>query len=250
MKIHLLSDVHLEFGNLKYTPPECDVVVVPGDIHPGVKGLVWAAETYDVPVVAIAGNHEFYNGKRRFPTHYDTMAKKAEELGINFLQNQTVIIGGVRFVGCTLWTDFELVGNAPLMMIRAQKVMNDYKLIKVGRNAPLHPEKLLEAHKESMEFLTDELNNEFDGPTVVVTHHAPSELSVGPRFRADPENAFYATNLHGFIDVMQPTVWVHGHMHSSSDYMISETRIMANPRGYVNRPGYNQDFDPNFVFEV
>lgn len=251
MKIHLLSDVHLEFGKFKHTPPDCDVVVLAGDTSPGVKGLVWAAETFgDTPVISIAGNHEFYNSNRQLPRFYDRLHKKADELGINFLQNESLIIGDVRFVACTLWTDFNLLGNAPLSMVHAQTTMNDYEFIKQIGGGKLQTATVLAEHKRSMEWLTWELSVIHDGPTVVVTHHAPSEMSTGRRFHADSDNAFYATNLHTFVDIMKPEVWVHGHMHSSSDYMLYDTRVMTNPRGYVGQRGYNQDFDPNFVFEV
>ncbi len=251
MKIHLLSDLHLEFGKFKHTPPNCDVVVLAGDTHPGVKGIVWAAKRFgNVPVISIAGNHEFYHGRRQLPRHYNKMKEKADELGIIFLQNESVIIDNVRFVACTLWTDFSLVGNAPLAMLHAERTMNDYQLTREVGGGYLRAETVLAEHKKSMEFLTEELSQNFDGPTVVVTHHAPSEMSAGHHFKVDRTNAFYATNLHRFVEVMQPTVWVHGHMHSSSDYMMGDTRVITNPRGYVNNPGFNQNFDPNFVFEV
>ncbi len=251
--IALLSDIHLEFsgGKFDHTPPDCDVVILAGDTAPGVAGLVWAAETFgDTPVISIAGNHEMYHQNRQMPRFYDKLHKKAKELGINFLQNETIVIGGVRFVCCTLWTDFSLVGNQPLAMLHAEGEMNDYQLIKQIGGGNLRAATVLAEHEKSMEFLTEALATKFDGPTVVVTHHAPSEMSVGPHFKGRRENAFYASNLHRFIEVMDPTIWAHGHMHSSSDYMIFDTRIITNPRGYVGRPGYNDDFDPNFVFEV
>ncbi len=261
MKIHLLSDIHLEFGKFNHTPPECDVVVLAGDTHPGVRGLVWAAETFgDIPVISIAGNHEFYNGNRQLPRFYDRLKAKAAELGILFLQNETLIIDNVRFVACTLWTDFSLVGNQPLSMIRAQSIIStypyeqrlisDYSYIKQVGGGLLQTDTVLAEHYKSRQFLDDELCEDFNGPTVVITHHAPSEMSCSKYFQGDSDNAFYATNLENMIGAMKPTVWCHGHMHSSSDYMIYDTRIVTNPRGYVGRSGYNDNFDPSFVFEV
>jgi len=258
MKISLLSDIHLEFGKFDHTPPDCDVVILAGDTSPGVKGLVWAAETFgDTPVIYIAGNHEFYNQNRQLPRFYDKLHEKAKGLGINFLQNETIVINGVRFVCCTLWTDYALLGDATLQMLSAQvtdsqgmRAMNDYNLIKQRGGGKLFPATVLAEHEKSMEFLTEALAQEFDGPTVVATHHAPSEISCGYKFKGNSDNPFYASNLHRFIEVMDPTAWVHGHVHSSSDYMVFDTRVMTNPRGYVGRPGYNHDFDPNFVFEV
>lgn len=254
MKIHLLNDLHLEFSGGKfagYVPPaDADVVVLAGDIHPGVLGLMWAAETFDVPVICLAGNHEFY-GKRRLFKHYDKMHKKAAELGIHFLQNESIVIDGVRFLVATLWTDFNLIGNQPLAMVMAQTTMNDYKLIlQNDRNsAKLLPATVLHEHNVSMEFLTEELNKDFDGPTVVATHHAPSEQSCLPDFRGDPNNFCYASNLERFVDTFDIALWVHGHVHGSVDYMIGDTRVACNPRGYVGH-AENVNFDPNLLLEV
>lgn len=262
MKIHLLADIHLEMsgGKFNHTPPDCDVVILAGDTASGVAGLVWAAETFDdTPVIMIGGNHEFYNQNRQMPRFYNKLHKKANELGINFLQNEILVIGEVRFVCCTLWTDYNLMGNQTLLMLQTQAItmpnnkraMNDYNFIKQRGGGTLFPTTVLAEHEKSMKFLTEALATEFDGSTVVVTHHAPSEMSVAPYFKdRGSENAYYASNLHRFIEVMDPTVWVHGHVHSSNDYMIFDTRVISNPRGYVGRFGYNQDFDPNFVFEV
>lgn len=263
MKIHILSDLHLEFdGNTlrDYEPPEADVVVLAGDINVGVQGIMWAADTfvsgYGIPVIYVAGNHEFYHNNRFFSNHYDKMRRKAKEFGIHFLQNDTVVIDGVRFVGATLWTDFNLRGNAPMAMITAQMNMNDYQNIRSDppegqewSNRPLTPSAVLAEHNMSMEFLADELGKDHDGPTVVVTHHAPSEMSSGSRYLDDVDQPSYASRLEGFIGVMKPDLWVHGHMHDSNDYMIYDTRIVANPRGY-HPFALNPAFDPKLVVEV
>lgn len=254
MKIHLLNDLHLEFSGGKfagYVPPvDADVVVLAGDINPGVLGLMWAAETFVVPVISLAGNHEFY-GKRRLHKHYDKMHDKAAKLGIHFLQNESIVIDGVRFLVATLWTDFSLMGNQPLAMIEAQGTMNDYKLIlQNNRNsATLMPSTVLHEHNVSMEFLTEELNKDFDGPTVVATHHAPSEQSCLPDFRGNPLNHCYATNLERFVEAFDIALWVHGHIHCSQDYMIGDTRVVCNPRGYEGH-AENVNFDPNLLLEV
>lgn len=258
MKIHLVSDIHLEFcpgGKLSYEAPEgTDVVIVAGDTNPGVKGLMWAAETFGsangMPVIYLAGNHEFYGG-RRFNKHYAKMREKATDLRILFLQNDTVVIDGVRFLGTTLWTNFKLNGDQPLAMLKAAKAMNDYIYIRQGtsKEAKLTPQTVLGEHELAMEFLTKELSEEHDGTTVVVTHHAPSEESCYPEFARDASNVYYASSLENFVLEHSPELWVHGHIHQSKDYMIGDTRVAANPRGYDD--GFvNANFDPNLLLEV
>lgn len=261
MKIHLLSDLHFEFDPKMmegYTPPaDANVVILAGDIAPGVSGVKWAADTFRLtPTLYLAGNHEFYGGGRYFSKGYRKLRKAAEGTNVIFLQNDTVVIDGVRFMGTTLWSDMALYGNQPLMMIQAQGMMNDFNRIMSEppqgmnwSNKPLMPIEVVHEFQIAMEFLTNELNKEHDGPTVVVTHHAPSEQSCIPEFAGDPANPLYASNLERFIDVMKPVLWVHGHTHTSSDYMIGETRIVVNPRGY-HGDSVNVNFDPSLILEV
>lgn len=254
MKIHLMSDLHLEFSKGKFAgyvqPTDADVVILAGDINPGVLGLMWAGKTFNVPTICLAGNHEFY-GKRSLAKHYTKMHDKAAEVGVNFLQNESIVIDGVRFLVATLWTDFDLFGNQPIAMINAQSVMNDYRQIKASHKSSLNllPSAVLYEHKISMEFLTEELNKDFDGTTVVVTHHAPSEQSCFPMFRGDPFNFCYASRLERFVETFAPALWVHGHIHSSVDYMIGDTRVVCNPRGYAGHQE-NPNFDPTLILEV
>lgn len=253
MRLHVLSDIHLEFtgGKYDYEPPECDVVICAGDISPGVRGIMWAAETYGSAmgqdVIYCSGNHEFY-GKRRIWRHYEKMQAKANDLRVHFLQNSTVVIDEVRFIGCTLWTDFNLQGDQPLAMIRAHGSMNDYKMICYDINRMITPRIILNEYEKSFKFLQEELEKDFDGPTVVVTHHAPSELSCAEKYKTDPMNSAYASRLDKFIEIMQPTLWVHGHVHEAKDYMIGNTRVVINPRGYVGFE--NTGFDPGLIIEV
>ena len=251
MKIHPVSDVHNEFGVLKYNPPECDVVVCAGDIHPGVAGVIWAGETYGSlagqPVIYVAGNHEFY-GKRRLNRHYEKMQEKADSLGVHFLQNKTVVIGGVRFIGCTLWTDFDLFGDQPLAMIRAHNRMNDYRQILWDIGVPLTPHHILREFKTSFDFLQDELAKPFSGKTVVITHHAPCEQSCPPQYKGHGLNPCYASKLERFVEITKPNLWVHGHCHDATNYTVGNTNVVLNPRGYV---GHEQTgFDDQLIIEI
>jgi len=261
MKIHTISDLHFEFDPKMmkgYTPPvDADVVVLAGDIAPGVSGVKWAANTFQpTPTIYVGGNHEFYGANRYLSKGYRKLREAAEGTNVIVLQNDTVVIDGIRFIGTTLWTDMALYGNQPLMMIQAQGMMNDYRHIMSEpprgmnwSNRPLMPVETVREHELAMEFLTDELNQEYDGPTVVVTHHAPSEQSCLPEFAGNPANPLYASNLDRFVEAMNPALWIHGHTHQSKDYMIGETRIVANPRGYYGDV-VNVNFDPALILEV
>lgn len=260
MKLHLMSDLHLEFGPMPedyVAPADADVILLPGDIGTGVQGVRWAAETFRlVPVIYVVGNHEFYGDGRYFSKHYRKMKEAAEGTSVHVLQNESVVIDGVRFVGTTLWTDMNLWGNAPLMEIQAQGKMNDYKRIMRNppesmnwSNLPLLPYHTIYEHKVALEFLMDELAKDHNGPTVVLTHHAPSEESCNPEFEHDPSNPFYATNLERFVEQCGADLWVHGHIHQSKDYMIGETRVAVNPRGYADE-AINVNFDPKLILEV
>ena len=167
----------------------------------------------------------------------------------SFLQNDEVIIDGVRFLGCTLWTDLNLMGNQPLAMVSALSDTKDYRNIDHTASVPLQPMHTLNEHKASLDFLTESLNTPFDGKTVVVTHHSPSEQSCISKFRGDPSNYCYASRLDRFVEVMAPELWCHGHVHQSNNYVIGTTRVICNPRGYDEYEP-NPEFDPQLVIDI
>lgn len=257
MRLQVLSDLHLEFSKLRYRSgtPDADVVILAGDTHPGVLGVMWAQQTFSGPVIMIPGNHEFY-GKRRLRRHIDKMKAKADGSNVRLLYNEAIVIDGVRFLCSTLWTDYALHGNAPLSMIHAQGSLNDYEDILWDVGRPLLPENLLEEHQQARAFLDAALAEPFDGPTVVVTHHAPSERSVSEWHRNDPLAPCYASRLDNLVAYSGAALWIHGHIHRAQDYMLGDTRVIANPRGYDNtverghEGHYNHGFDPNLIVEV
>ncbi len=267
MKINLLSDLHLEFMPMQHVVPvEADVVIMAGDIHPGVRGIIWAYENIGIPTVMVAGNHEFY-GKRILQKHYPKMQAKTDEMNklagdvrYHFLQDKTIVIDGVRFIGTTLWTDFNLNNNQPMDMMYAQQVMNDYYEIhqaddKIPQGKKLSPHTVLTEHHIARHFIRSELEKPFDGKTVVVTHHGPTELSIDSDFKAERSNAFYVSRLENLIFEFEPVLWVHGHVHRSVNYKIGDTRIITNPRGYPVGFGpmhqmENENFDPDILIEI
>ncbi len=247
MKLRILSDLHNEFSVFDPPPVECDVVVLAGDIDVGIKAIEWAGRTFaDKPVVFVHGNHEFYRGD------FDLIEKcrQAAPDNVHVLEKDSVVIGGTRFVGTTLWTDFCLMGEAEqfLSMQHAGACLTDFSVIRHS-GEPFTPRKSVELHDQSVKWLDGELANEFDGQTVVVTHHAPSPLSVAPQFKTDVVSAAFASNLESLIAVHRPALWIHGHTHDPFDYAIHDTRVVCNPRGYPQE-NRDQEFDPSLVVEI
>jgi len=247
MKIHLLSDLHLEFKDFVPPPTAADVVVLAGDVHTKGRGVEWAQKTFSKPVVMVMGNHDYWDGS----LEHTRLKAEAEAAGshVHLLHNRAVVIDGVRFVGATLWTDFQLTGNPALSMWDAQTRMSDYRKIRNETFGRLKPGQLLRQHVQSRAFLEDQLNAPFAGPTVVVTHHAPTGQAVPQRYRdsCDVLNACYASNLDRLIGDVP--LWLHGHIHDSHCLQLGDTRVVCNPRGYAPIE-LNPDFDPGLVLEV
>jgi predicted phosphodiesterase len=264
MKIHLLSDVHLDFANMGWEngPPESDVVVLAGDIGQGKRAFPWIERWWhDTPVIYVAGNHEFY-GRRVLTDHYKALNDKAKASpNVFFLQNEALLVSidrigsdkleNVTFVGATLWTDYNLYGKAGIYMDAAEEGINDYRQIMDNANgARITAARLLQHHKESVSYIRTNLSEKLaDDKTVVVTHHAPSERSIAPHFVGDKLNPAFASDLEYLMKRYAPNLWVHGHTHNSFDYMVDSTRVVCNPRGYVNYEE-NPNFNPDLIIEI
>ncbi|WP_338012491.1 metallophosphoesterase [Rhizobium sp. Root708] len=236
------------------TPPsDVDVIVCAGDVLD--KGVVPSIEWLsrfagpDVPVVFVAGNHEFYRG---FLAESITAANALRERypNIHFLDDRDVVIDDVLFSGATLWTDFRLFNRNPeTAMWWAEKGMNDYRRVNLSKKPfrkfrPIHA---FRRHDASMRFLSESLARSDIRKKVVVTHHAPSPRSIFPYFRDDPLSPCYASDCEAFIREAEPDLWMHGHVHQRWDYVLGFTRIVCNPRGY---PGEATGFDPDLVIEI
>lgn len=269
MKLLILSDLHLEFEPFVLPQDlDFDAVILAGDIHdPGHKGVDWArhAERFGTatPVILVPGNHEYY--RCLMPQERERMREAATGTNVHLLDGDEVVVDGVRFLGCTLWTDFALpiqsrspgqwVSNANKAMTMVSYSLNDYKLIRMPANdvreRRLTADDTLRLHVVQREWLQGKLAEPFAGPTVVVTHHAPRRESVAARYAADVVSAGFASDLpNAFFEV--PVLWVHGHVHDSSDYAVGHCRVMANPRGYVSETGSpeNHWFDPGLVIDI
>ena len=248
IRIHEISDCHLEFGKFRHTAPDCDVAVLAGDMGVGHMALPWIEHTFldkNIPVIYVTGNHELYG--RDLKTYPEETRAKCNKLGIHYLQNDAVEILGYTFIGGTLWTDFNLFGNQPIAMLDAAQQMNDYQQITYN-GFQLTPEHILAEH-QATRFFIDSFANTPDLKKIVVTHHPAVEETINARFKGYRSNPYYTSRLYSTVDAVNPLAWFSGHMHDSFDFMLGETRFVCNPRGYVGHE-LNPNFDPNLVIEL
>ena len=271
MKITVVDDLHLEFGYQEL--PGGEVLILAGDIaekrsiskalhstkpFPHDVGDYPCWDFFEVEcakyekVFYVLGNHEHYHN------HLDKTVDDIKSLlagyNITVLEDDCEEYKGVLFVGSTLWTDCNR--GDPMTFFSLKSFMSDFKVITEHNKAKdlyhkLTPEKTAEIHAKSKQYIFKiaELNK--DKPIVVITHHAPSFASVNEKYAGETTiNGGYASELSDLIlDHPQIKYWFHGHMHDPVDYMIGETRVMSNPKGYTGLENTSK-FNPNFVVEV
>ncbi len=235
-------------------PSAYDLVVLAGDIHSHTRAIPWAAKTFpNKEIIYVAGNHELYD------SHLHGMSvelKKcaAEHPRTHLLDNSTAVIDGVRFAGATLWTDFQLFGNeigvVGQCLRAAKQSISDFGLIRFGSTGWMTPGDTVKLFRVSASYIRDQLAIVHEGPTVVVTHHLPSNRSVSTRFEKEILSAAFASNLDHLVE--QADLWIHGHTHDSFDYHLGKCRVVCNPRGYPRWQGTyeNPSFDAQKIFEV
>lgn len=179
MRIRIYSDLHAEFQ--RFDPPPLDagidLVILAGDINKKARGVKWANETFACQVAYIAGNHEYYDG------HIDRTLQKMQDAAaghVHVLENESLILGDVRILGSTAWTDFTSTGNWVAASSAARQCMNDFKYIRCDSHyRRLRTDDLITRNHIAKDWLTQELARPFDGKTVVVTHHSPSPVVIG-----------------------------------------------------------------------
>jgi Icc-related predicted phosphoesterase len=261
MRAWIFSDLHVDVCPYRFPDPrpDHDVVIIAGDIGERVaRSIKWIANSgFTKPVIFVPGNHEFYHD-----TIDHGLDKAREEAAkhpnIHLLDENTVDIMGVRFIGATLWTDYCLMrrDNQYGAMDWASQSMNDHRFIRMA-NADFKrfmPANALVKHEAALAYINAGLDERPAGmPTVVVTHHAPSIRSVPAQFFGQLLNAAFASHLDHYVD--RAGVWVHGHIHTCQDYRIGDGRVICNPRGYVAvRAGAeraeNAAFDPTLVVDI
>jgi predicted phosphodiesterase len=250
MKIQVLSDLHVEFARFELPQTDADVIVLAGDIGVGTGGLELAQSVArGRPKIYIAGNHEYYGGA--LPLLTQKLTKLSAGTEAHFLEESEMILGDVRFLGCTLWTDFDLFGEERKMqaMQLAQLCMNDFSRIQTSpKAARFRPDDARRLHLKSRAWLQERLSVPFAGRTIVVTHHTPSPRSNAEKYRGDLLSAAFTSDVEELMDGDRVALWIHGHTHHCVDYEVNGTRVVSNQRGYPNEG--IAEFNPSFVVEV
>lgn len=265
MRAWILSDLHIDISprhmkvacnfQLPAPQPEHDLAIIAGDIREQLtKGLKWVQQAgFTKDVIVVGGNHCFYRTSR------DRELEKAREIAatsrdprIHLLQDNTLVLGGVRFVGATLWTDYRLHGEhtQQLAMLACETGMNDHRLIRVASQqyGRFRPQEALAEHERSRWYIEKILAEPFAGPTVVITHHAPSVRSYGRRYSGtELLSAGYASHMDALVD--RCDLWIHGHLHDVSDYRLGDGRVICNPRGY-EALGESSGWNPMLVVDL
>lgn len=234
MRLQIASDLHLDAlqskfpGSLPLEPAtQADLLVLAGDIHVGATAVECFAG-WPVPVIYVSGNHEAYGSA--YAETVAAIGRRAQGTQVHHLERRAIELGGVRFLGCCLWTDYELYGDSAKSMDYAREAMSDHAAIRREDGGAFDPEDALAEHRRAVQWLTRELATPFDGKTVVVTHHGVSPASIHERFRDHPVNVGFLSDLRHLLPLAD--LWIHGHVHDSFDYRFGDTRVVANPRGY------------------
>jgi hypothetical protein len=197
----------------------------------------------------VAGNHEYYG--HVLSEELKAARKRALELGVFLLENDTAYFGRLRVVGATMWTDYELFGERlrePAMRA-AYDTMRDHKRIRWQREPwqRFRPQEARCLHLESRTYLEAELSKPHDGPTLVMTHHAGTIEAIAPAFQRSLVSAAYASELLPIVDRHQPDFFLSGHTHVSMNFQRGGTRLISNPCGYADE---NRYFDPLYTIEI
>ena len=248
MRISCASDLHLEFGDVELISEPADVLVLAGDIctvatwkSSYLNFFLKCADQFE-NVIYISGNHEYYLSE--FSNVQKFLKEKLDNLlNVHFLENETLTIQGITFVCSTLWTDCN--NNDPEIKDLLKRKMSDFGVIKFNPVRTFHPMDSVILHNTARDFIERHIPEQ---KTVIVTHHLPSFKSNHPRFKNDPINFGFASNLENImINNPQIKLWIHGHTHDPFDYKIGETRVVCNPRGYYGEETLFKTFKTKII---
>ena len=248
-KIGYVSDLHTDLSNIRIEDGFCDILVIAGDLAVSNDLIVEFFYRYapkNIPIIYVMGNHEF---EGRVVGEYEIALREQlrEFPNVFLLQNESVVIDGIKFIGSTLWTGYNLCPPEKRQQVMENStIIPDFKRIKVrnndGKAVNITPDTMSKLFDDSYEFLCAELMPDRGIKTVVVTHFAPHKDSVAARYAG--ANSDYWVNhmpeLMGYADV-----WIHGHTHNSFEYKVGKTSVVCNPRGYA----VNQEIPENFLFD-
>ena len=241
-----------------WQPPdlEADVYLVAGDLYDdGRYSARWCADLAQrtgKQVLFTPGNHDFYGA--RVGARLKEMRAICTRHDVILLQNRSVVLDGIRFVGGTAWTDFLLDGAGYQTLARhaAKQMVHDFTGIFVGdgngKGMTLSPEYTERMHRRTLRALDRGLEDAYEEPVVVMTHHAPSRRSLSAGFEKSALNPAFASNLDSQVGWSNARLWVHGHVHSSADYQLGATRVLCNPRGHPK--GLNRQFRDDLVLDT
>ena len=263
MKLWIWSDIHNEQQQVAYPTleqaPECDAIVIAGDLNsaPNLPYMLeFLIDLYDKPIIYVPGNHEFYRsvseGHRSLES--DRQAIKAIEVRSRdwprrfyCLDEDELVIDGVRFIGAILWVDFKMnllaSSDLPQRMREAQGMLNDFRRIYMADGERFTPENMLDLHRSNATYIRQKLAEKFDGRTVVLTHHMPHPACTPPVYADARGNYLFACGKHAFHDTLHspraPDLWICGHTHHAFDIRVGRSRIVCNPHGYGYEQGRN-----------
>lgn len=260
MEIALYSDLHREIK--KWEAPtiadNVEVVILAGDIGSHTHGLNWAERAFPgQQVIYVAGNHEYYGGHLGMLREF----QKPRAAHVHFLEKQTFEYNGVRFLGCTLWSGFELYGPDGIKngMSTAGYSINDYWSIYGRGGKLLDPHDTRNLFKKATAWLEEELSKPFDGKTVVITHFAPHPKCVAEKYAGEALTPFFVSDLTHTIRKHKINAWCYGHTHSNIRFVDEESGclVTTNQLGYPGeRSGvrhgivFDSGFDNNYTFEI
>ncbi|MGI9078218.1 MAG: metallophosphoesterase [Gemmatimonadaceae bacterium] len=253
MKLNVLSDLHLSLGALEIPENDADAVILAGDISRPKEAASWASG-FVKPVLYVPGNHEFYGSSTTGTV--DELKRLCAGTNIRVLDNDEVIVEGVRFLGTTLWTDFMLFGERENGRRQCRKRCASCATSAESASAKRRTRYSPPLPRQRCSIFTPHGSNAswpkpHAGPTVVITHHAPSRNSIHPKFAGSLLNACFVSDAERLIDGSRARLWIHGHTHDSFDYLLNGMRVVCNPRGYA-KDGVNENplFDANFLVEI
>lgn len=251
-----ISDIHNEDVVLDinvFENTEDTVLLIVGDFYVARKWdkltkLIAPYSEAFKEVIYILGNHEHWDGSFVRDMYWYKNALKGFD-NVTVMEKDCVVFDNVAVIGATLWTDYNKL--CPLTTLDARRNMKDYRKIRNGTMVepfkdPFRPYDAYVDHTMAVYYIEEEITKQkaLGRDIIVMTHHAPTLVSLDPNRGNDPLNPCYATDLSELILDTNPDYWLHGHVHQSNDYMVGDTRVMSNPKGYDSYDR-NVDFDPN-----
>lgn len=250
MKVWIASDLHTDAAPWEPEVPDHDILVIAGDVGDGPGATVAELRRIQAltqkPVVFVPGNHDLLDSTLR-PPEFEGLSWPI----VLLRAGASIQIGDVRFIGATLWTDFELGDQGYRPQAWAIGSMPEYRTMRHEiEDRLITPRDIGLEHDRDRSALEAALGRTCPGTTVVVSHHAPTGRSVPAEDRMHERWSAYASDLEAMIRRFQPALWIHGHIHEAVDYRCGATRVLSNPRGYPGGWDKTQPWSPDLVLDL